>query len=161
MFFLNVNSQNTQVWTKHNNSLGKITLDKSATRDNFPKVFQLFDLNINPLRQELFSVINKGGKSTTIISLPNADGQIELFEVNDASNFDAELQAKYPEIRAYSGKGITDRYATLKLSISPQGIQTMVFRTDKENEFIEEYPNGNKYLIIYDENLNVKLNKVD
>ena len=85
LFFLNVNSQNTQVWTKHNNSLGKITLDKSATRDNFPKVFQLFDLNINPLRQELFSVINKGGKSTTIISLPNADGQMELFEVNDAS----------------------------------------------------------------------------
>ena len=26
--------------------------------------------------------------------------------------------------------------------------------SDKENEFIEEYPNGNKYLIIYDENLN-------
>src|SRR5262249_41259329 len=31
------------------------------------------------------------------------------------------------------------RYATLKLSISPQGIQTMVFRTDTENEFIEAY----------------------
>jgi len=28
---------------------------------------------------------------------------------------------------------------------------------EKENEFIEEYPNGNKSLIIYDENLNVKL----
>ena len=138
LFFLNVNSQNTQVWTKHNNS-GKITIDKSAARDNFPKVFQLFDLNINSLRQDLFSIANKGGKNTTIISLPNADGQIELFEVNDASNFDAELQAKYPEIRAYSGKGITDRYATLKLSISPQGIQTMVFRADRENEFIEPY----------------------
>jgi len=138
LFFLNVNSQNTQVWTKHNNS-GKITIDKSAARDNFPKVFQLFDLNINSLRQDLFSIVNKGGKNTTIISLPNADGQIELFEVNDASNFDAELQAKYPEIRAYSGKGITDRYATLKLSISPQGIQTMVFRADRENEFIEPY----------------------
>lgn len=149
LFFLNVNSQNTQVWTKHNNSLGKITLDKSATRDNFPKVFQLFDLNINPLRQELFSVINKGGKSTTIISLPNADGQIELFEVNDASNFDAELQAKYQEIRAYSGKGITDRYATLKLSISPQGIQTMVFRTDKENEFIEPYSEDHSVYAVF------------
>ena len=107
LFFLNVNSQNNQVWTKHNNS-GKIAVDKSAARDNFPKVYQLFDLNISPLRQELFSIVNKVGKNTTVISLPNADGQIELFEVNDASNFDAELQAKYPEIRAYSGKGITD-----------------------------------------------------
>ena len=57
----------------------------------------------------------------------------------EASNFEPDLQASFPEIRAFSGKGITDKYATLKLSISPQGIQTMVFRTDKENEFIEPY----------------------
>jgi subtilisin-like proprotein convertase family protein len=148
LFFLNVNSQNNQVWTKHNNS-GKIAVDKSAARDNFPKVYQLFDLNISPLRQELFSIVNKVGKNTTVISLPNADGQIELFEVNDASNFDAELQAKYPEIRAYSGKGITDRYATLKLSISPQGIQTIVFRTDKENEFIEPYSEDHSVYAVF------------
>ena len=71
--------------------------------------------------------------------LPNADGQIEQFEVFEASNFEPALQAQFPEIRAFSGKGITDKSATLKLSISPQGIQTMVFRTEKENEFIEAY----------------------
>lgn len=149
LFFFNVNSQNTQFWTKHNNNLAKITLDKSATRDNFPKTFQLFNLNINPLRQELFSIINNARNSTTIISLPNADGQIELFEVNDASNFDAELQAKYPEIRAYSGKGITDRFATLRLSISPQGIQTIVFRADKETEFIEPYSDDHSIYAVF------------
>ena len=74
-----------------------------------------------------------------MIVLPNADGQYEQFEVFEASNFEPDLQAQFPEIRAYSGKGITDKYATLKLSISPQGIQTMVFRTEKENEFIEAY----------------------
>jgi len=148
LFFLNVNSQNTPVWTKHNNT-GKIAIDKSAARDNFPKVFQLFDLNISPLRQELFSIINNSGKNATLISLPNAEGQMELFEVYDASNFDAELQAKYPQIRAYSGKGITDRYATLKLSISPQGIQTIVFRTDKENEFIEPYSEDHSVYAVF------------
>ena len=71
--------------------------------------------------------------------MPNADGEMEDFEMYEASNFEADLQAQFPEIRAYSGKGITDKYASLKLSISPQGIQTMVFRTDKENEFIEPY----------------------
>ena len=76
LFFLNVNSQNNQFWTKHNN-YDKISIDKSATRDNFPKVFQLFDLNFNPLKQELFSIINKVGKNKTYISLPNADGQME------------------------------------------------------------------------------------
>src|SRR6185436_16083173 len=74
-----------------------------------------------------------------IITLPNAAGNFEQFEVFEASNFEPGLQAKFPEIRSFSGRGITDKFATLKLSISPQGIQTMVFRTDKENEFIEPY----------------------
>src|SRR6185436_19942843 len=60
-------------------------------------------------------------------------------EVWEASNFDPALQARYPQIRAFSGRGVTDKYATLKLSIAPQGIQTMVFRTGKENEFMEPY----------------------
>jgi len=153
---INVNSQVTPVWKEHNYS-GKISLDKSAARDNFPKEFKLFHLNINPLRQELFSIINnKSGKHTTTISLPNAEGHLELFEVNDASNFDAELQSKFPEIRAYSGKGITDRYATLKLSISPQGIQTIVFRTDKENEFIEAYSQDHTVYAVFKSQRNNK-----
>jgi hypothetical protein len=55
----------------------------------------------------------------------------------------------FPDIRAYSGKGITDRFATVKLSISPQGIQTMVFRSDKENEFIEPYSNDHRIYSVY------------
>jgi len=117
----------------------RMTTDKAVSRLSFPKEFKLFSLDLATLRQELFSVVDNHAKHATVISLPNADGQIEQFEVVEASNFDAELQARFPEIRAFSGKGITDKYATLKLSISPQGIQTMVFRTDKENEFIEPY----------------------
>ncbi|MEY3499757.1 MAG: hypothetical protein RL308_1426 [Bacteroidota bacterium] len=139
-FFISSHAQYKSFWTEHNLNTDKIIIDKAVARNNFPKQFKLYDLNINPLRQELFSLINNQiGKHSIIISLPNADGKIEQFEVNEASNFDAELQLRFPDIRAYSGKGITDKYATLKLSISPQGIQTMVFRTDKENEFIEAY----------------------
>jgi hypothetical protein len=124
-------------WSSRISSAG-ITTDKAVARLAYPKVFKLFDLNIDPLRQSLFTITDKPGQST-VISLPNADGNVEQFEVFEASNFDPALQAKYPEIRAFSGRGITDRYATLKLSISPQGVQTMVFRADKENEFMEPY----------------------
>jgi hypothetical protein len=115
-----------------------ITTDKAVARLTFPKEFKLFDLNAAPLRQNLFTITDKAGQST-IISLPNADGNMEQFEVYEASNFEPALQAQFPEIRAFSGRGITDKYATLKMSISPQGIQTMVFRTEKDNEFIEPY----------------------
>jgi hypothetical protein len=86
--------------------------------------------------------------------LPNAAGEIEQFEVFEASNFDAALQARFPMIRAFSGKGLTDKYATLKLSFSPQGIQTMVFRTDKPNEFIEPYSQDHTVYAVFSSNRN-------
>ncbi len=123
---------------------------KAVARLAFPKEFKLFDLNIEPLRQQLFSIVGaNASKRSTIITLPGADGKMEQFEVFEASNFEPALQARFPQIRAYSGRGITDRYATLKISISPQGIQTMVFRTDKDNEFIEPYSADGKIYAAY------------
>ena len=128
------------IWVAHNANNGKIITNKAVSRQSFPKEFKLYDLNIGPLRQKLFSVTEKNAsKNSTVISLPNADGNLEQYEVFEASNFEPSLQAQYPQIRAFSGQGITDKYATLKLSISPQGIQTMIFRAEKEVEFIEPY----------------------
>lgn len=132
-------SQTDRFWSASSKSPGNIVTDKAVARISFPSEFKLFDLSLSAIRQELFSAINQTLKNKAIISLPNADGGIEQFEVYEASNFEPALQAKFPEIRAFSGRGITDRYATLKLSISPQGIQAMIFRTEKENEFIEPY----------------------
>ena len=135
---LNVKSQK-QCWTLHT-STEKVVTDKSVARLSFPTDFKLFDLDIQTLRSSLFTIVgNRSGQHTTVVSLPNADGGVEQFEVVEASNFEPALQERFPEIRAFSGRGLTDKYATLKLSISPQGIQTMVFRTDKPNEFIEPY----------------------
>ena len=133
-------SQSNRYWSTLETAKTNILKDKSVERLSFPKEFKLFGLDINPLRQQLFSIVDKKSNNHyTVISLPNADGGIEEFEVYEASNFESDLQAQFPEIRAYSGKGVNDKYATLKISISPQGIQTMIFRADKENEFIEAY----------------------
>ncbi|MBC7935397.1 MAG: T9SS type A sorting domain-containing protein [Rhizobacter sp.] len=132
-------SQSDKFWSPNYESKTTITTDKAVARQSFPKEFKLFNLNISSLKQELFKVVDNAQKHSTIISLPNAEGQLENFEVFEASNFEPALQARFPEIRAFSGKGLSDKYATLKLSISPQGIQTMIFRTGKVNEFIEAY----------------------
>lgn len=116
-----------------------ITTDKAVERLSFPATFKLFDLKFAPLQVEASRAIGRSVAQSTIISLPNADGQIEQFEIVEASNFEPALQAQFPEIRAFSGRGITDKAATLKLSISPQGIQSMVLRNEKATEFIEPY----------------------
>ncbi len=137
-------SQTDRFWSVSHESPASITKDKSVLRPTFPTDFKLFNLNLANLRQELFKVVDNASKHSTIISLPNADGGLEQFEVFEASNFDPALQAQFPEIRAFSGRGITDKGALLKLSISPQGIQTMLIRTDRKGEFIEAYSNDHK-----------------
>ncbi|OQP56794.1 peptidase [Niastella vici] len=125
-------------WRPHTDG-ARIETDKAVARLAFPTDFKLFDLNFTPLRNEAFKTVGNASKHSTVISLPNANGQIEQFEIIEASNFEPALQAQFPEIRAFSGKGITDKYATVKLSLSPQGLQTTVFRPEKETEFIEPY----------------------
>jgi hypothetical protein len=165
-------AQSDKFWSSHQESSAKITTDKAVERLSFPKTFKLFDLNI-----ELFTVVgNNPSRRSSVISLPNVNGDFEQFEIFEASNFEPALQALYPQIRAFSGKGITDKSASLKLSISPQGIQTMIFRTERENEFIEPYSKDHTVYAVFksqrnkgqlawtcstpDEHLAVSLNKL-
>ncbi|RAJ77269.1 putative secreted protein (Por secretion system target) [Chitinophaga dinghuensis] len=135
-------------WKAHTDP-AKINTDKAIARLSFPANFKLFDLDLSALRSEVFKTVTNRATPKTVITIPNADGQMEEFEIIEASNFDPALQAQFPEIRAFSGKGITDKYATLKLSVSPQGIQTVVFRTEKENEFIEPYSADHKVYTVF------------
>jgi hypothetical protein len=131
-------------WTPVETAAG-IQPNRSVQRESFPNEFRLFSLNGGELERNLFSVVDTGGRST-VVFLPNADGKLEQFEMFEASNFDPALQAKFPGIRAFSGRGLTDRHATVKLSISPRGVQGTVFRTGKQftglegkTEIIEPY----------------------
>lgn len=125
--------------------VSRIEANRSARRNSFPREFRLFGLNRVGLDQRLFSVVDRVGESA-IISLPNADGGTEQFELFEASNFDRELQARFPDIRSFSGRGITDKHATVKLSTSPQGFHGTIFRTasgllelEAATEIIEPY----------------------
>ena len=143
-------SQTEKAWSLHNGNSGKIVTDKAIARQSFPKEFKLFDLNLNYLKQKLFSIVDRTStENNTIIPIPNAKGGLEEFEIFESSNFEPALQARFPQIRAFSGKGLTDKSATLKLSISPQGIHAMVFRTETENEFIEPYSENHTIYAVF------------
>ena len=152
LFTVSAFSQTNNYWSANNEKRSDIVADKSTLRRSYPDEVKLFNLNFDPFKQQLLSIVARSSKTSTIISLPNAAGNIEDFEVYEASNFEPALQAQFPEIRSYSGKGVTDKYATLKLSISSDGIQTMVFRTEKDNEFIEPYSKDHKTYSVYTSN---------
>lgn len=129
-------AQQNNFWTEH--GVGSLTISKAATRTNFPTTYKLFDANLSGMQEYLLGALNSNTKNI-VLTLPNADGVLEEFEIKEASNFEPALQAKFTSIRSFSGKGITDKNASIKLSLSPQGLQTLVFRADKEEEYIEPY----------------------
>lgn len=136
-FSLSFQAQTNKYWSSIETSKKSTVLQKNPLRDKFPSKFDLYQLDIDQLRSDLFDMSLAKRTQKVTIALPNSKNQFEEFELVEASNFDPQLQAQFPEIRSYSGKGLNDKYATLKLSISPYGVSTMVFRLDSPTEFME------------------------
>lgn len=155
LFAGSVYSQTDKMWSSVNNTDG-INAAKSTQRLSFPQEFKLYKLDAESLRQVLATAPDRflSRTSGTIISIPNADGNLERFRMFEASNFDAELQARFPQIRSYVGTGIDDTNAQIRISVAPTGIQTMVFRSDKRNEFMEPYSTDGKTYAIYNASRN-------
>ena len=113
----------------------------------------LYALDIILFKQEIAALNSKTAKKSSVeISIPNTNGELEKFSISESSNFEPELQAKYPDIRAYEGKGITDKRARLNFSLSPKGIQTIILRSDSASEFIEPYTEDTSLYIIKSSN---------
>jgi len=139
-----VQAQNNAIWTRIDSEIDiSKSKNKLALAPDDALYFKLdyarFKNKISAFRQNAFEV-----------SIPNAQGSLEQFQIHESSNFAHELQLKYPDIRSYKGVGLTDRTATLYISISPKGIQTMTFRANKATEFIESFDNSKSiYKVIH------------
>jgi subtilisin-like proprotein convertase family protein len=148
-----IQAQNKTPWKRVSQDLLP-SFDGKAVNKSSSNKQVLFRLDQEMLMQSLAEINSKSAKNGSVeISIPNSSGQMEKFLVWESSNFEAELQAKYPDIRAYAGIGLTDTRASINFSLSPKGIQTMVLRADSGSEFIEAYPEDSSlYLLLSSEN---------
>jgi len=87
----------------------------------------------------------------SIITLPTPDGAMASFRVLEVPVMHPELQARYPMIRTYSGVGLTDPAATVKLDFGPNGFHAMVTTGDRRSWFIDPVQVGDvDYYQVYD-----------
>jgi len=109
---------------------------------NIPNEAKVFSLNMNTLKSQLSLAPQSGeyaGKSNTIVSLPNSNGDLMRYRIEEASVFAPELQAKYPEIRSYAGYGIDDKTAYLRFTVSPyNGVNGIVLTGDRSQSIVIE-----------------------
>ncbi|KFF04714.1 zinc-dependent metalloprotease [Flavobacterium reichenbachii] len=142
-------AQSDALWQKVSTAS---VLRKSTAAVNSEKLY--YKLNSDFLTSKLSAVNNSTEKTVTEITIPNTAGVLERFTVWESSNFDPELQAKYPDIRSYQGQGVDDKTAKIYFSTAPIGTKTMVFRLDKPSEYIEQNPDDKSEYVLFSSNDN-------
>ncbi|HSD08116.1 reprolysin-like metallopeptidase [Flavobacterium sp.] len=145
-------SQSKSLWKEVNNS------QKNATQKGVNTDSQkLYTLDIAHFKQSLETLhTNTQDPQKISVIIPNSNGKMEEFLVVESSNFVPELQEQFPNIRAYSGTGITDPGASINFSISPTGIQTMVLRGNSVSEFIDPLPNDKSIYVVSNSRMRAK-----
>lgn len=141
-------AQTAHFWTSSSRLAGKAIAENKTTIRN-P---QIFELNIEGLKNALKKAPTKvafGEKSETIITFPNADGVFENFKVQEQSNFEPALAAKYPEIKSYMGQSLENPSNTIYFSVSPLGLSSMEIFGDRSASFIEPYTKDNSTYVVY------------
>lgn len=105
---------------------GKALFDASFV----PAAYKLFTLETNALQaiirtSPLENAIQSIGQGV-LIYLPLPGGGIERFRVVESPVMMPKLQAKYPDIRSYSGQGVDNPARTIRCDMTPLGFHGTV-----------------------------------
>ncbi len=73
-----------------------------------------------------------------VVVLPDPAGGFQRFAVVDSPIMEAGLAARHPEIKTYAGRGIDDPTASMRMSVTPLGVQASV-RAASGAWYVEPY----------------------
>lgn len=141
-------SQNSS-WKKIENfkdvdALSKLNLDNGNIHH--------FELDETSFKLALVPVVSrqtKAKQASVVLSIPGQQGQLETFKIYEASVFAPDLAAIYPNIKSYVGVSTENPSTRLRMSVSPQGVQTMISYVDKPDVFMQPASKASKDYILY------------
>ena len=140
-------------WSEVTNIKRDLTI--SIIKPILPTEYKVFEFNYDAFVKGLVNVPqreNSTGTSNVIISLPNPKGEIEEYRILEASSFEPELQAKYPEIRSFAGQGVKNPGNIVRFSISPyNGLSATIRSASEETTYIiDPFTSDFKNFIVFD-----------
>ncbi len=100
------------------------------TKEFKPASYKLYQLQEDILRTDLKKVpmekTLKLSASSSIVTVPDANGNLKSFRVVEAPVMQPALAAKYPNLKSFVGQGIDDPAATIRFDLTPSGFHAMV-----------------------------------
>ena len=88
------------------------------------------------------NIINRN--TFPVIKIPLPDGTTQSFHIWESPVMELALAAKFPGIKTYTGQGIEDHRATIKIDWTELGFHVMILSSVTTSVFIDPYAQGNK-----------------
>ncbi len=108
-------------------------ISKQRVKDNshiVPADYRTIQINYDQLNEILSQAPKEATiaakNSSSIISIPMADGKNQRFSIVEFDMMEKELQDKYPDIKTYHGQGIDDPTAVIYFDVTYQGFHAMI-----------------------------------
>lgn len=119
-----------------------------------PQKYKTFSLDKRGIEDFLKIVPSENNftnrNAAPLIELPMPGGKMARFRIWESPVMEPALATKYPEIKTFSGQGIDDPYATIRMDYNPYfGLSAEILSVNG-NVYIDPYARGNlNYLISY------------
>ncbi|HRH48807.1 MAG TPA: M12 family metallo-peptidase [Panacibacter sp.] len=116
-----------------------------AERKIQPSQYRTLELNITGFDAFAKSLPLEGTtlqqQQNAIISIPMPDGSFSKFNIVQSPVMEPALAAKFPSIKTYSGKGIDDKTAVIKIDRTVFGFHAMILSPVTGSVFIDPVDN--------------------
>lgn len=114
------------VWTE----LDPLSSPVYQTRSEMPSEYGAFEINTTALNSVLSDAPMEFTRDEgVVLTLPMPDGGFAKFSIVESPILSSKLQLSYPEIKTYSGQGLDDPTATVRLDRTMYGFRAMVLST--------------------------------
>ena len=131
------------------------TLPQTQERRIVPQRYRTVQLDAGALKTlllaapERFATANRTGREP-ILELPMPNGGSARFRLVESPVMAPALQARYPDIRSYTGYGIDDPSALLKCDWTPGGFHGMLQSNRWGEVYIDPYAQGDvDHYVVY------------
>jgi len=146
-------AQKNKSWTLIDNT--RIDFSEPTRKQELPSQFSIFEFDYDVFAEQLKNVPNRdffNGNSNVIISIPMPNGRFVDYRIVEASSFDEELQARFPNIRSFAGNDVENPSNVIRFSLSKEnGISATIRSASNQTTYIiDPYSMDYKKFIVYD-----------
>lgn len=119
-------------------------------RASMPVAYDIYSLNLPMLKSLLQQAPSRETATTSqvIIEFPDGNGGLDRFRIFEASIMHPDLAAQHPEIGSYAGQSVKNPASTIRFTVTPFGVHTMLF-SDNGTTYTDTYTKDKQYYISY------------